>query len=66
LLIYPNEERKPLHLGQIIIYPSSQWGFQPFLVRVPMDLKDEHLAKKIRRLLDIYKFTGTNYIIEYY
>jgi len=63
LLIFPNEEQKPLHLGQVIIYPSSRWGYSPFLVLVPEELRSEE--NKIRRYLDNYKFSGTKYTIEY-
>jgi len=66
LLIYPNEELKPIHLGQVVIYPSSQWGYKPFLVLVHNDLKNENFEKKLKRYLDNYKFSGTQYTIEYY
>ena len=64
LLIYPNAELKPLHLGQVIIYPSSLWGYRPFLVLVPVELSN--FENKIKRLLDNYKLLGTKYTIEYY
>ena len=64
LLIYPNEELKPIHLGQVLIYPSKQWGYKPFLVRVPSGLENQE--SKIKRLLNNYKFLGTKYNIEYY
>jgi hypothetical protein len=64
LLIYPNAELKPIHLGQVLIYPSSRWGYKPFTVLVPQDLSDKE--SKIKRILDNYKFSGTKYNIEYY
>ena len=64
LLIYPNAELKPIHLGQVVIYPSSKWGYKPFTVLVPQSLDNQE--NKIKRLLDNYKFSGTKYKIEYY
>jgi hypothetical protein len=64
LLIFPNEELKPIHLGQVPIFPSSRWGYKPFTVLVPKEL--ENFENRIKRLLDNYKFSGTNYEIEYY
>jgi len=66
LLTFPNEELKPLHLGQVIIYPSSQWGYDPFTVLVPQELENPDRENRIRRLLDNYKFSGTKYKVEYY
>jgi hypothetical protein len=63
LLIYPNAELKPIHLGQVVMYPSSQWGQQPFLVILPLEFQNEE--PKIRRILDNYKFLGTKYKIIY-
>jgi hypothetical protein len=64
LLIYPNEELKPIHLGQVLIYPSKMWGYNPFTVLVPQEL--DNRENRIKRLLDIYKFSGTKYKIVYY
>jgi hypothetical protein len=63
LLIFPNAEQKPIHLGQVLIYPSSRWGNKPFLVLVPEELRD--IENKLKRYLDSYKFLGTRYTIEY-
>jgi hypothetical protein len=63
LLIYPNEERKPLHLGQVLIYPSYMWGYPPFLVTLPDGFQS--VENRVRRILDKYKFAGTKYKIVY-
>jgi len=74
LLVFPNEEIKPIHLGEpeelVLIYPSSRWGYEPFTVLVP-ELQEngeefKKIENRIKRLLDIYKFLGTQYKIEYY
>ena len=62
-LIFPDEELKPIELGQIIIYPDTMWGTKPFTVIVPAAILTEDLEKQIRRIVDEYKFAGTNYII---
>ena len=63
LLIFPNEELKPIHLGQVLVHPSSRWGYNPFTVIVPNEL--EYLKNRIKRILDSYKFAGTKYKIIY-
>ncbi len=63
MLIYPNAEQKPIILGQVILRPSSAWGYQPFTVIVPASILTGDTEKQTRRILDEYKFAGTKYKI---
>ena len=62
LVVRPNEELKPLVLGQLIIRPSYMWGYRPFTVIVPAVILT-NIENQIRRILDEYKFAGSKYII---
>ena len=68
-LIFPNEELKPWHLGQVIIYPSTMWGYAPFVVLLPKNADSDFtplVIDQIKRTVDNYKFLGTKYNIEFY
>ncbi|MDR1878292.1 MAG: hypothetical protein LBQ64_01860 [Bacteroidales bacterium] len=60
-LIYPNAELKPLVMP-FVIYPASQYGYQPFTVHVPEGVFNAN-ENKLKRLLNQYKFAGTKYKI---
>jgi len=63
LLFYPNNERKPVMFGQHIFHPNGSWGHKPFNVIVPEEILTTDIENQIRRILDEYKFAGTNYKI---
>ncbi|MBP5709732.1 MAG: hypothetical protein J6W84_02010 [Bacteroidales bacterium] len=65
--VYPNADNRPAMLGTLLLFKSSQWGYAPFEVRIPQTLySDTDKLARIKRLVDIYKFSGTQYIVNPY
>ena len=65
--VYPNNDNRPAMLGTLLLFKSSQWGYAPFEVRIPQTLySDTDKLARIKRLVDIYKFSGTQYIVNPY
>ena len=65
--VYPNADNRPAMLGTLLLFQSSQWGYAPFEVRIPIALStDQNTIDQIKRSVNIFKFFGTHYIISTY
>lgn len=67
LMVFPNNDWKPVMVGMVTVTSSSLWGAVPFEVRIPVELHgDQSVLDRTERLVQRYKLLGTRYVIVYY
>lgn len=78
-IIYRASDYQPKIVGLLKVYPASRWGYMPFIVEIPYTinmsgepaddviiLPEDDTVKQIRRMVEIYKLSGTKYTLTYY
>ena len=67
LMVYPDNDWKPVMVGMVTVTSASLWGAVPFEVRIPVELRgDQSVLDRTERLVQRYKLLGTRYVIVYY
>ena len=67
LMVFQNNDWKPVMVGMVTVTSASLWGAVPFEVRIPVELRgDQSVLDRTERLVQRYKLLGTRYVIVYY
>ena len=67
LMVFQNNDWKPVMVGMVTVTSSTLWGVVPFEVRIPVELQgDQSVLDRTERLVQRYKLLGTRYVIVYY
>ena len=67
LMVFQNDDWKPVMVGMVTVTSSTLWGAVPFEVKIPVELQgDQSVLDRTERLVQRYKLLGTRYVIVYY
>ncbi|WP_407512798.1 hypothetical protein [Elizabethkingia miricola] len=64
--IYTDAENKPKYLGELVLYPDSEFSDKKvdFVVKIPLQLSD--YLENIKDTVDYYRLASKRFRIEYY